>query len=158
MRHRIVVTGLGTVSPCGNTVPQTWDNIKNGRSGISTITKFDATDYTTQIAGEVKGFDAADFIAKKEIKKMDVFIQYALAATKEAMDDSGLEITDEFAEEVGVSIGVGIGGLPNIERYAKILNDRGPSKMTPFFIPMTISNMASANALPICPNILALPR
>ncbi|OGG93307.1 MAG: beta-ketoacyl-[acyl-carrier-protein] synthase II [Candidatus Lambdaproteobacteria bacterium RIFOXYD2_FULL_50_16] len=143
MSHRIVVTGLGTVSPCGNRVDQTWDNIRNGRSGIATITKFDASTYTTQIAGEVKGFDPADFIDKKEIKKMDVFIHYALAATKEAMEDAKLTISEDFAEEVGVSIGVGIGGLPNIEYYAGVLKERGPSKITPFFIPMTISNMAS---------------
>lgn len=143
MRKRIAITGLGAISPCGNNVADTWKNIKNGVSGISKISKFDAEGYTTQIAGEVKGFDALQFIEKKEIKKMDVFIHYALAATKEALEDAQLEITDDIAEETGVSIGVGIGGLPNIQHYSNVIVDRGPSRVTPFFIPMSISNMAS---------------
>lgn len=143
MRKRIAITGLGAISPCGNNVAETWNNIKNGVSGITTITKFDASNYTTQIAGEVKGFDPLQFIEKKEIKKMDVFIHYALAATKEAMEDANLTITEDLAEETGVSIGVGIGGLPNIQHYSNVIMNRGPSKVTPFFIPMSISNMAS---------------
>jgi len=143
MRKRIVVTGLGAISPCGNTVAENWNNVKNGISGIGPITKFDASAYTTQIAGEVKNFDATDFIEKKEIKKMDTFIHYAMAAVKEAMDDSGLVIDESIADETGVSIGVGIGGLPNIQHYSDVLSQRGPNRITPFFIPMTISNMAS---------------
>ncbi|MDT8445454.1 MAG: beta-ketoacyl-ACP synthase II [bacterium] len=143
MRKRIAITGLGAISPCGNTVAETWDNIKNGRSGITKITKFDAEGYTTQIAGEVKGFDPLQFIEKKEVKKMDVFIHYALAAAKEALEDANLTIGEDIAEETGVSIGVGIGGLPNIQLYSNVIKERGPSKVTPFFIPMSISNMAS---------------
>ncbi|PCI27111.1 MAG: beta-ketoacyl-[acyl-carrier-protein] synthase II [SAR324 cluster bacterium] len=143
MRKRIVVTGLGTVSPLGNNVETTWKGIAAGQSGIAEITKFDATNYTTRIAGEIKGFNPLDFIAKKELKKMDTFIHYAVAAVDEAMKDADLEITDELGYETGVSIGVGIGGLPNIQKQSYIIQDRGPSRVTPFFIPMTISNMAS---------------
>ncbi len=143
MSKRIVVTGLGCISPLGLTVPTSWEGISQGKSGICAITKFDAKTYSTQIAGEVKGFDAGNFIPKKEIKKMDVFIHYALAAVKEAIDDAQLVITEEVSLETGVSIGVGIGGLPNIEHYAQVLREKGPGRVTPFFIPMTISNMAS---------------
>jgi len=143
MRKRIAITGLGALSPCGNTVAENWENIQNGVSGIGPITKFDTSDYSTKIAGEVKNFDPSLFISKKEIKKMDVFIHYAMAAVKEALDDSGLVIDESIADETGVSIGVGIGGLPNIEKYSNVLANRGPGKITPFFIPMTISNMAS---------------
>ena len=143
MRKRIAVTGLGTISPLGNDVPSTWAGISSGKSGIVRITKFDAATFTTQIAGEVDGFDPIDFIPKKEIKKMDLFIQYSVAAVQEAMEDSGLEITEELGLQTGVSIGVGIGGLPNIQFQSHIVETRGPSRITPFFIPMTISNMAS---------------
>lgn len=143
MRKRIVVTGLGTVSPLGNNVKTTWDAISAGKSGITTITRFDATDFTTKIAGEVKGFDPLDYIPRKEVKKMDTFIHYAVAAVDEAMKDADLEITDEIGLDTGVSIGVGIGGLPNIQAQSYVIRDRGPSRVTPFFIPMTISNMAS---------------
>lgn len=140
------MTGLGAVTPLGNDVASSWAGISSGKSGISTITKFDAAEYTTQIAGEIKGFDPKDYIDKKEIKKMEVFIHYAMAAVDEAMRDADLTIDDELAEYAGVSIGVGIGGLPNIQHYSGVLDRRGPSKITPFFIPMTISNMASGYA------------
>lgn len=143
MRKRVVVTGIGTINPLGNNLEDTWDKASRGIGGITRITKFDATGFPTQIAGEVKDFDPALFIEKKEIKKMDVFIHYAIAACDEAVKVAQLVIPDELAHEVGVSIGVGIGGLPNIQKYSQIVADRGPSKISPFFIPMTISNMAS---------------
>ncbi len=143
MRKRVVVTGIGTVNPLGNTLDATWEKASKGISGISRITKFDATGFPTQIAGEVKDFDPLAFIEKKEVKKMDIFIQYAMAACEEAVKVAQLEIPEELGPDVGVSIGVGIGGLPNIQKYSQIVADRGPSKISPFFIPMTISNMAS---------------
>lgn len=143
MRKRVVITGLGTVNPIANNVKETWDGVSKGKSGITGITKFDASVCTTQIAGEVKDFDPLKYIAKKELRKMDIFIQYAIAACDEALEDAQLEITEELGYDVGTSIGVGIGGLPNIQHYSNVVEDRGPSKITPFFIPMTITNMAS---------------
>lgn len=143
MKKRVVVTGLGAISPLGNSVSQTWEGIIKGKSGIDTITKFDATGYSTTIAGEVKNFDPSFFISKKELKKMDTFIQYSIIATHEALSDSKLKITDELAPDVGASIGVGIGGLGNIETTRDRLVQKGADKISPFFIPMTISNMAS---------------
>jgi 3-oxoacyl-[acyl-carrier-protein] synthase II len=143
MRKRVVITGLGTVNPIANNVSETWDGVSKGKSGITTITKFDASVCTTQIAGEVKDFDPLNYIAKKELRKMDIFIQYAIAACDEALEDAQLKITEELGYEVGTSIGVGIGGLPNIQHYSNVVEKRGPSKITPFFIPMTITNMAS---------------
>jgi 3-oxoacyl-[acyl-carrier-protein] synthase II len=143
MRKRVVITGLGTVNPIANNVKETWDGVSKGKSGITTITKFDASVCTTQIAGEVKDFDPLKYIAKKELRKMDIFIQYAIAACDEALEDSQLKITEELGYEVGTSIGVGIGGLPNIQHYSTVVEKRGPSRITPFFIPMTITNMAS---------------
>lgn len=143
MRHRIVVTGIGSISPLGNNVKATWEGISQGRSGITEITRFDATGFPTRIAGEVKNFDPLDFIEKKEVKKMDVFIQYAIAACDEALKQAELEITDELAPDVGVCVGVGIGGLPGIQRSSITVEERGPNKISPFFIPMCISNMAS---------------
>lgn len=143
MRKRVVITGLGSVNPIANNVVDTWDGVSKGKSGITTITKFDASVCSTQIAGEVKGFDPLKFVAKKDLRKMDVFIQYALAACDEALEDAQLEITEELGYDVGTSIGVGIGGLPNIQHYSTVVENRGPAKITPFFIPMTITNMAS---------------
>ncbi len=140
--RRVVVTGVGIVSPLGTGVEKTWDALINGRSGIDKITRFDASKLPTQIAGEVKDFVAEDFIEKKEIKKMDLFIQYGLAASQEALEDSGLEITDENAERVGVQVGSGLGGLPTIEKYHSAMLDRGYKKISPFFIPMLIINLA----------------
>lgn len=142
-RRRVVVTGLGLISPLGIGVGPTWKALCEGQSGIGRITRFDPTGYPSQIAGEVKGFDPAAFIEKKEIKKMDTFIHYAVAASRMAVDDAGLKIAPNEADRVGVYIGSGIGGLPAIEHYHKILLEKGPDRVTPFFIPMTIINLAS---------------
>ena len=140
--RRVVVTGLGIVSPLGTGVEKNWAAITNGQCGIDRITRFDASDLATQIAGEVKDFNAEEFIDKKEIKKMDLFIQYGLAAAEMAFIDSGLEITEANAERVGVLVGSGLGGLPAIEHYHKIMLERGYKRISPFFIPMLIINLA----------------
>ena len=142
-RRRVVITGLGVVTPLGIGVDNTWQALLAGKSGIGPITRFDASDYACRIAAEVKDFDPADHLEKKEIKKMDAFIQYAMAASQEAVDDAGLQVTPETAERVGVYIGAGIGGLPAIEQYHKVLQDKGPGRVSPFFIPMVIVNLAS---------------
>jgi len=142
-KNRVVITGVGTINPLGNDLKTTWDKISQGISGITRITRFDASEFSTQIAGEVKNFDPLPFIDKKETRRMDTFIQYSLVATDEAMRMAALEIPPELSSEVGFSIGVGIGGLPTIQQYSLIVAERGPSKISPFFIPMTISNMAS---------------
>ena len=143
MKKRVVITGIGTINPIGNNVDATWEGISQGKSGISRITRFDPEGFPTQIAGEVKNFEPLDFIHKKEVKKMDIFIQYAIGACEEAMKQAGLTITEELGPEVGVSVGVGIGGLPGIQNSSLIVENRGPSKVSPFFIPMCISNMAA---------------
>lgn len=140
--RRVVVTGIGMVSPCGNTLKDSWENIKNGRSGISTITHFDATDFPAKIAGEVKNLNAEDFVDKKDAKRLDPFLIYALAATKMAMEDSGLVIKEEFSERAGVMVGAGMGGLQTIEKYHKAWLEGGHRKISPFFIPYSIVNMA----------------
>ena len=145
MKKRIAVTGLGCVSPLGNDVATTWRGASQGHSGIARITKFDPSEYRSQMAGEVKDFDPTVAIDASEVKKMDVFIQYALAAAKEALADSGLQITEELSYDVGVSVGIGIGGLTSIERTDHLLLERGPRKVSPFFIPMVISNMAAGH-------------
>jgi len=136
------VTGVGAVSSLGTGVDKNWSALTEGQSGIDLITRFDASDLPAQIAGEVKDFVPTDFIDKKEVKKMDLFIQYALAAADMAMSDSGLEITDENAERVGVLVGSGLGGLPAIEKYHDVLNKSGHKRVSPFFIPMLIINLA----------------
>ena len=141
--RRVVVTGLGIVCPLGTGVEKTWKALCAGESGITRITKFDPKDYASQIAGEVKDFNPADYIEKKEIKKMDTFIHYAVAASQMAVDDAGLKVAPEEADRVGVYIGAGIGGLPAIEHYHKVLLEKGPDRITPFFIPMVIINLAS---------------
>ena len=143
LRKRVVITGLGLVIPIGIGVETAWKNVCEGRSGIGPLTRFDPNGHETKIAGEVKGFNSENYIEKKEIKKMDLYIQYALAATKEAVEDSQLEITPENAEQVGVIVGTGLGGLPTIEKYHQILLEKGPGRISPFFIPMLIANMAS---------------
>lgn len=140
--RRVVVTGLGIVSPLGTGVEKNWAAVTSGQCGIGKVTRFDASELATQIAGEVKDFNAEDYIEKKEIKKMDLFIQYGLAAAEMALQDSGLEITDANAERVGVLVGSGLGGLPAIEQYHKVMLERGYKKITPFFIPMLIINLA----------------
>ena len=140
--RRVVVTGLGVVSPLGVGTEKNWSAVTNGKSGIAKITRFDASELPTQIAGEVKDFHAEDFIEKKEIKKMDLFIQYGLAAADLALQDSGLKITEANAERVGVLVGSGLGGLPAIEKYHNVMLERGYKRITPFFIPMLIINLA----------------
>src|SRR5499427_6625201 len=142
-RRRVVVTGIGLVSSLGIGTEANWAGIKAGQSGIDTITKFDTTQFATRIAGEVKQFDPLAFIEKKDIKKMDIFIQYAIAATQFAMDDSGLAITPELAPRAGVFIASGIGGFSTIEREHKALLEGGPRKISPFFIPSAIINLAA---------------
>lgn len=141
--RQVVVTGLGIVSPVGNDPRSAWESVLNGKSGISRITRFDPSNSPVQIAGEVRDFNAEECIPKKEIKKMDHFIQYGLAASLQALKDAGIEIEESFAEEVGVSIGTAIGGLPAIERNHRVLLERGPERVSPFFIPMAISNLAA---------------
>ncbi len=141
--RRIAVTGLGLVTPLGTGVEKSWKALCAGESGIGRITKFDPTGYDAQIAGEVKDFDPAQFIEKKEIKKMDTFIHYAVGAAQLAVDDAGLKVAPEEATKVGVSIGSGIGGLGSIEHYHNVLKERGPGRVSPFFIPMTVINLAS---------------
>jgi 3-oxoacyl-[acyl-carrier-protein] synthase II len=140
--RRVVITGVGAVSPLGTGNAANWDALVKGQSGIGLITRFDASDLPVKIAGEVTGFNAEDFIEKKEIKKMDLFIQYAMGAAHFAMEDSGLVINEENAERVGVLVGAGLGGLPAIEKYHDALKEGGYRKITPFFIPMLIINLA----------------
>ena len=143
LKRRVVVTGLGLITPLGIGVEKTWSALCAGKSGVRRITKFDPSKHACQIAGEVTDFNPADYIEKKEIKKMDTFIHYAVGASQMAVDDSGLKVTKENADRVGVYIGSGIGGLPAIEAYHKILLDKGPDRVSPFFIPMVIINLAS---------------
>lgn len=144
-RRRVVVTGLGIVSPVGNSVATAWDNIIAGRSGIGRITRFDASAFASQIAGEVKDFDIAAYISPKDARRMDTFIHYGMAAGIQAFKDCGLEITPENAERVGVNVGSGIGGLPMIEETHNDYLAGGPRKISPFFIPGTIINMISGH-------------
>jgi len=141
--RRVVITGIGLVSPVGIGTSENWKALCEGSSGVGKITKFDATGYPAQIAGEVKGFDPLAFIEKKEVKKMDVFIQYAIAASQFAMDDSNLSIDSSNAARVGVFIASGIGGFTTIEREHKALLKGGPRKLSPFFIPSVIINLAA---------------
>ena len=143
--RRVVVTGLGMVSPLGLNVEESWQNILAGKSGIAPITAFDASELAVRFAGEVKGFDPTTIVQRKEVKKMDSFIHYALAAGTEALKDSGLEVTDDNAERIGVHIGSGMGGLPMIQEGITNLIKRGPRKITPFFVPATIVNMAAGD-------------
>ena len=144
-QRRVVITGLGIVSPLGTGVEKNWQAVLEGRSGIRKITRFATDGFASRIAGEVPDFKAEDFIESKEIKKMDLFIQYALGAAAMAVEDSGLKIEGEFAEEVGVIIGVGLCGLDTIEVTHKALLDGGPRKISPFFIPKVISNLAAGH-------------
>ena len=144
-KRRVVVTGLGVVSPVGIGVDTAWANIVAGKSGITRITKFDPSNFSSQIAGEVKGFDVSQYLPAKEARRMDTFIQYGLAAAIEAVKDSGIEATEENAERIGVSIGSGIGGLGLIEETNDSYDEGGPRKVSPFFIPGTLINMISGN-------------
>jgi len=143
VNRRVVVTGIGLVSSLGIGTEANWEALCAARSGVGTITKFDASEFATRIAGEVKGFDPLRFIEKKDVKKMDVFIQYAIAASQFAIDDAGLEITPELQPRTGVFIASGIGGFTTIEREHKALLEGGPRKISPFFIPSAIINLAA---------------
>lgn len=143
MKRRVVITGLGIVSPVGNSIDSAWDNIVNGRSGIGRITRFDPSAFNAQIAGEVKDFDVTQYMAAKEVKTMDTFIHYGVAAGVQAWKDSGLEISETNADRVGVIVGSGIGGLPRIEETQVDYLDRGPRRISPFFVPASLINLVS---------------
>jgi 3-oxoacyl-[acyl-carrier-protein] synthase II len=145
LRRRVVVTGMGLVIPTGIGVETAWKNVCEGKSGIGPLTRFDTNGFETKIAAEVKNFNPELYIDKKEIKRMDLFVQYAIAATKEALEDAQLAITPENSEKIGVIVGTGLGGLPTLEKYHKILLERGPGRISPFFIPMLIANLASGH-------------
>lgn len=143
MKRRVVITGLGIVSPVGNDIDSAWDNIVNGRSGIRRISRFDPSPFTSHIAGEVRDFDITQIISAKEAKQMDTFIHYGLAAGKQAWHDSGLEVTEANADRMGVIVGSGIGGLPRIEDTQVEYLERGPRRISPFFVPGSLINLAS---------------
>ena len=143
--RRVAVTGLGAITPLGTGTEESWEKLIKGVSGIGPVTRFDASDFPSRIAGEVKDFDPSIYIEKKDIKKMDTFIHYAMGAAQMAMDDAGLVITPDNAERIGVMVGAGMGGLPAIERYYDQYLKGGPRKISPFLIPMIIINMASGH-------------
>ncbi|HWK72144.1 beta-ketoacyl-ACP synthase II [Pollutimonas sp. M17] len=143
MKRRVVITGLGIVSPVGNDIDSAWDNIVNGRSGIGRITRFDPSAFNAQIAGEVKGFDVTQYMSAKEAKQMDTFIHYGVAAGVQAWRDSGLAATEENADRIGTIIGSGIGGLPRIEETQVEYLERGPRRISPFFVPASLINLIS---------------
>lgn len=145
MKRRVVVTGIGLVTPLGIGTEQTWSALLNGQSGVGPITRFDASDQASQIAAEVKGFNPEDWFEKKQAKNLDAFVQYAVAAADIAWKNSGLSITDDNVNRVGVITGCGMGGLPTIEEYHGVLMNKGPRKITPFFIPRVIPNMPSGH-------------
>ncbi|MEO8837569.1 MAG: beta-ketoacyl-ACP synthase II [Herbaspirillum sp.] len=143
--RRVVITGLGCVSPIGNTVAEAWDAVVAGKSGIATITKFDATPFSTRFAGEVKNFNIEDYIPSKDARHMDSFIHFGIAAGVQSIQDSGIVVTEQNADRIGVLIGSGIGGLPLIEATHAELVSRGPRRISPFFVPASIINMISGN-------------
>lgn len=145
-KRRVVVTGMGIISPVGNTISEAWENVTAGKSGIRRITRFDASAFTSQIAGEVEGFDVSEYLPVKEARRMDVFIHYGMAAAIQSIKNAGIEdISGLEAERIGVNIGSGIGGLPMIENTDEAYHKGGPRKISPFFIPSTIINMISGN-------------
>ncbi len=145
MKRRVVITGLGIVSPVGNDIAAAWDNIVNGRSGIGRITRFDPEPFNAHIAGEVKGFDVTQYMPAKEARQMDTFIHYGIAAGMQAWKDSGLEVTEQNAERIGVIVGSGIGGLPRIEETQIEYLERGPRRISPFFVPASLINLISGH-------------
>lgn len=146
-KRRVVITGMGMVSPVGNDVASSWEAILAGRSGIGPIDRFDATDYNTRIGGAVKGLDIEPYLSTKEARKLDAFIHYGLIAAQQAVDDSGLEHFDRLDKErVGIAIGSGIGGLEYIEKNVILMEKSGPRKVSPFFVPASVINMISGNA------------
>jgi 3-oxoacyl-[acyl-carrier-protein] synthase II len=144
-KRRVVITGLGAVTPVGLNVEDSWKNILAGNSGIASIDRIDTTGYSVTFGGSIRGFDVNDYISPKDAKKMDVFIHYGMAAAKQAIDDAGLEVTDDNAERIGVAIGAGIGGLETIEKNYKIFLDKGARRISPFFVPAAIINMIAGN-------------
>ncbi|HLR14047.1 MAG TPA: beta-ketoacyl-ACP synthase II, partial [Burkholderiaceae bacterium] len=145
MKRRVVITGLGIVSPVGNDIPTAWDNIVNGRSGIGPITRFNPEDLNARIAGEVKDFDITDHLPAKEARQMDTFIHYGIVAGMQAWQDAGLEVTDANAERIGVIVGSGIGGLPRIEETQEAYLKRGARRISPFFVPGSLVNLVSGH-------------
>jgi 3-oxoacyl-[acyl-carrier-protein] synthase II len=145
LKRRVVITGLGLTTPLGIGLDNVWERILDGQSGVGPITRFDASSHDTRIAAEVKDFRPEEYIPPKELRRMDLFIQYALAATKIAVQDAGLDMNSEDAERVGVIVGTGLGGLPTLEKYHTVLLERGPGRISPFFIPMLIANEAPGN-------------
>ena len=142
--ERVVVTGIGLVTPNGIGTEPSWQSLVNGKSGVGPITLFEATDaYATRIAAEVKNFEAAEFMEKKKIKEVSRFIPFAIAATRMALDQADLNLTEEERDQAGVYIGVGLGGLENLERCTLTLDKKGPGKVSPYFIPSLIANMAA---------------
>ena len=144
-KRRVVVTGLGAITPLGNNVVETWKNIQAGKSGISLISHFDTSSFTVRIGGSIRNFDPAQYIPPKDVKKMDPFIHYGMAAGSQAIEDAGLTIDESNAHRVGVAIGSGIGGLPGIEKGTQIYLEGGPRKLSPFYVPSNIINMISGN-------------
>ncbi|MFQ5660455.1 MAG: beta-ketoacyl-ACP synthase II [Gammaproteobacteria bacterium] len=144
-KRRIVITGLGLITPVGNTVAGSWEKIVAGVNGITPITRFDTTKFSVRISGSIKDFNIEDYVPRKEIKKMDPFIHYGMAAGLQAFEDSGLEVTEENAHRIGVAVGSGIGGLPGIEKTTRTILESGPRRVSPFFVPSNIINMISGN-------------
>lgn len=144
-KRRVVVTGLGAVSPVGNTVDTSWTSVLEGRSGAEPITAFDVSAYSVQFAASVKDFDVSDYMPAKDARKMGVFIHYGMAAGIQAIEEAGIEVSDDNRHRIGVSIGSGIGGLPEIEHSTEVLRNGGPRKLSPFFVPATIINMVAGN-------------
>lgn len=145
-KRRVVVTGLGLVTPVGNTVDTTWKALLSGKSGIAPITKFDASEFTTRFSGSVKDFDVEQYLTKKDARKMDLFIQYGMAAGIQAIQDSGLDMSKVNPGRVGTAIGAGMGGMWLIEQNHSALMNGGPRKISPFFVPSTIINMKIGRA------------
>ncbi len=144
-KKRVVVTGLGMISPLGHDVASTWEAILAGKSGVAAIDHFDASDLSCQICSRVKDFDATKYMPEKEAAKEIIFIQYGMAAAMEAIRDSGLEVTEQNAHRIGLAVGSGIGGLPSIEKHHSILLESGPRRISPFFIPSALINMIAGN-------------
>ena len=145
MERRVVITGLGAITPIGNNVEEFWNGIKEGKCGIDEITRFDTSDFKVKLAGEVKGFSVEDYIDKREAKRMDRFSHFAIVASREAWKDSGLNREKEDMTRVGVIVGSGIGGIGTIEKDIQKMFEKGPDRVSPMYIPMTIGNMAAGN-------------
>jgi 3-oxoacyl-[acyl-carrier-protein] synthase II len=144
-KRRVVITGLGIVCPVGNTIAEAWRNILNGNSGIASLENIDTEGQAVTFGGSVKNFDITEYLSPKEAKKMDIFIHYGMAAGMQAIEDSGIEVTESNAERIGVAIGAGIGGLTTIEKTADLFREKGPRRISPFFVPSSIINMVSGN-------------